>query len=106
MFFATRDNKEVEVFWLPYFMMTSDMKDCFLEDNEQEVKKVFRETIDGTFEHDLYIKPFNNQLEPDEMDTLQQRNDWWMMVVGTEVQYLRMLLIITLANCLVDIVKL
>ena len=66
MFLATRDNKEVEEFSLTYFLMTSDMKDCLLEDNEQGVKKVFRETMDGTLEHDLYIKPFNNQLEPDE----------------------------------------
>ena len=31
MFFATRDIKEVDEFWLTYFMMTTVMKDYFLE---------------------------------------------------------------------------
>ena len=53
-------------------MMTTNMKDYILEDNE-ELKKVFRDTMEGQFEHDLYIKSFNIQLGSYEMDTLQQR---------------------------------
>ena len=33
-FFATRDIKEMEEFWLTYFMMTTNMKDYSLEDKE------------------------------------------------------------------------
>ena len=44
MFFATRDNKEVEEFWLTYFMMTTNMQDYFIEDNEK-IRKIFRQTI-------------------------------------------------------------
>ena len=82
MFFATRDIKEVEDFWWTYFMMTTNMKDYFLKENEEEVRKIFRETMEGQFEHDLYNKSFSNHIESDEIDTLQQRIEWWMMVVG------------------------
>ena len=79
MFFATRDIKEVEEFWLTYFVMKTNMKVHSLEDNE-EIRKVFRDTMDGQFEHDLYNKCFSNQLESDETDTLQQRIKWWKTV--------------------------
>ena len=59
MFFATRDIKEVEDFWWTYFMMTTNMGDYFLKENE-EVRKVFRDTMEGQFEHDLYNKSFSN----------------------------------------------
>ena len=36
--------------------------------------------MEGQFEHDLYKTSFSNQLESDEIDTLQQRIDWWMLV--------------------------
>ena len=49
-------------------MMTTTKKDYILEDNE-ELRNVFGDTIEGQFEHDLYIKFFSNQLEPDEMTT-------------------------------------
>ena len=80
MFSATRDNKEVEEFWLTNFMRTIEMKDIFLEDNEEQDRKVFRVTMEGQFEHDLCNKPFSNQLESDETDTLEQRIKWWMTV--------------------------
>ena len=80
-FFATRDIKEVEEFWWTYFMMTTNMKDYFVKENEDEVRKVFRDTMEGQFEHDLYNKSFSNQIESDENDTLQQRIEWWMTVV-------------------------
>ena len=57
MFFATRDIKELKVFWLTYFMMTTNMKDYFIEDNE-EIRKVLRVKMEGQFEHDLSDKPF------------------------------------------------
>ena len=60
--------------------MTTNLKDYFLEDNE-ELGKVFRDTMGGQFEHDLYNKSFSNQLESDETDNLQQRIEWWMVVV-------------------------
>ena len=50
MFFATRDIKEEEDFWLTYFMMTTNMKDHFVKENESG----------------------------DENDTLQQRSEWWV----------------------------
>ena len=82
MFFATRDIKEVAKFWYTYFMMTTNMKDYFLRENEDEVRKVFRDTMEGQFEHDLYNKSFSNQFESgDENDTLQQRIEWWMTIV-------------------------
>ena len=46
MFFATRDIKKVEEFWWTYFMMTTNMKDYFLKENEDEVRKVFRDTME------------------------------------------------------------
>ena len=82
MFFGTRDIKEVEDFWWTYFMMTTNMKDYFVKENEDDVKKVFRDTMEGQFEHDLYNKSFSNQIESnDEIDTLQQRIEWCMTVV-------------------------
>ena len=81
MFFATRDIKEVEDFWWTYFMMTTNMKDYFLKENEDEVRKVFTDTMEGQFEHDLYNKSFSNQIDSDDNDTLQQRIEWWMTVV-------------------------
>ena len=82
MFFATRDIKEVEEFWWTYFMMTTNMRDYFVKENEDEVRKVFGDTLEGQFEHDLYNKSFSNQFESgDENDTLQQRIEWWMTVV-------------------------
>ena len=82
IFSATRDFKEVEEFWYTYFMMITNMKDYFLKENEDEVRKVFRDTMEGQFEHDLFNKPFSNQFESgDENDTLQQRIEWWMTIV-------------------------
>ena len=78
--YATRKLKEVQEFWLTYFMMTTNMKDYFLEDNE-EIRKVFRDTMEGQFEHDWYNNSFSKQLESGETDTLQQRIVWWMVVV-------------------------
>ena len=40
MFFAIRDIKEVEEFWLTYFMLTTNLKDYFLEENEGEARKI------------------------------------------------------------------
>ena len=81
MFFATRNIKEVEEFWYTYFM-TTNMKDYFVKENEDEVGKVFRDIMEGQFEHDLYNKSFSNQFESgDENVTLQQRIEWWMTVV-------------------------
>ena len=57
-------------------MMTTNMKDYFLVENEHEVRNVFRDTMEGQFEHHLYIKSFSNQIESDENDTLQQRIEW------------------------------
>ena len=81
MFFATSDIKEVYDFWWTYFMMTTIMKDHFLKENEDEVRKVFRDTMEGQFEHGLYNKSFSNQIESDETDNLQLRIEWWMTIV-------------------------
>ena len=80
MFYATRDNQEEEEFWLLYFMMTTNMKDCISEDNEK-FGKIFRDTMEGHFEHDFYNRSLSNQLESDETDTLQQRIECWIVVV-------------------------
>ena len=37
--------------------------------------------MEGQFEHDLYNKPFSNQLEPDDEFTSQQSIEWWMTIV-------------------------
>ena len=38
--------------------------------------------IEGQCEHDLYNKSLSDQIESDdEVDTLQQRIEWWMVVV-------------------------
>ena len=64
-------------------MMTTNMKDYFLKEKEDEVRKVFRDTMEGQFEHDLYNKSFSNQFDSgDENDTLQRRIEWWMTVVA------------------------
>ena len=72
MYFATREIKEVKDFWWIHFMMTANMKDYFLKKNEEEIRKVFRHTTEGQFEHGLFIKSFTNQLESDDEFTLQQ----------------------------------
>ena len=56
------------------------MNDYILEVNE-ELTKVFGDTMEGLFVHELYKKSFSNQLESDKTDTLQQRIERWMMVV-------------------------
>ena len=82
MFFATRDIKEVEEFWLIHFMMTTNMKDYIVENIEEALGKLSRDNMEGQFEHDLDNKSISNQLEiDDEVDTLQQRIEWWMVVV-------------------------
>ena len=59
MFSATGDIKEVEGFWLTCFLMTTNVKEYILEDNE-EFRKDFRGTMEGQFEHDLYNRFFSN----------------------------------------------
>ena len=61
--------------------MTTNMKDYFLEENEEEVRKVFEATTWGQFQNKWYNKLFSNQLESDETDTLEQRVKWWTVVV-------------------------
>ena len=64
-------------------MMTTNMKDYFLEENEEEVRRVFRDTMEGNFEHDLDNKSFSSQYEFDnDKFTLEQRIKWWMLNVG------------------------
>ena len=81
MIIATRDIKEVEEFWLTYFMMKINMKDYFPEENEEDIRRVFGVTMEGQFEHAVYNKLLCNQLESNETVTLQQRIKWWMVVV-------------------------
>ena len=52
VFFATIDIKVVEEFWLTYFLMTTNMKDYNLKDNE-ELRKTFTDSMEGQFEHNL-----------------------------------------------------
>ena len=80
MFSETRDIKEVGEFWLTYFMMTSNLENYFLEYNE-EIRKVFRGTMEGQLEHELYRKPCSNKLESDEVVALKQKIKWWRMIV-------------------------
>ena len=79
-FFATRDIKNLDEFLLTKFIITTNMKDCFSEDN-QEIRKDITDTMEGQFEHNLYNKFLNNQPESDETDTLLRRIEWCMMVV-------------------------
>ena len=51
------------------------MENYILEDNE-ELEKVFRDTMEGHFEDDFHSKSSSNQLESDERDSLQQRIEW------------------------------
>ena len=66
-FCATRDFKEVEECWLIYFLMTTNTRVYIIEDNE-EFRKVSRDTMKGQFQHDLYRKSFSILLESDETD--------------------------------------
>ena len=61
--------------------MTTNMKEYFPKENEEEVSKVFRDTMEGQFEHGFFNKTFSNQLESDDEFTLQQRIEWWMTIV-------------------------
>ena len=58
------------------------MEEYFLEKNEEEVRKVFRGTMESQFDQDFYNESFSNQLESEKTDILHQRSDWWMIVVG------------------------
>ena len=72
MFLATKDTKVVEDSWLNYFVLTTNMNDDIFKDNE-ELRKVYRDTMECQLEHELYIKFSNLQLQSDGTDTLQQR---------------------------------
>ena len=78
--FATRDIKEVDEFLVTYFMMVTNLHYYFRESEQFRIEFAVR--IEGKFKHNLYNKYFSNQLESDdEVDTLQQRIEWWMVVV-------------------------
>ena len=96
--YYSRDIKEIEDFLLIYFMMTPYIKDYISEDNE-DIRMVFIDTIEGQFEHDLYNKSSSNQLESDETDIVQQRIEWWMVVAGRGRPNLTMVMVIALPNC-------
>ena len=84
MFFATRKNSEVhevEEFWF-FSMMTTIMRGYITEDNE-ELRKLFRDTMEGQFEPEWCNKFFSNQLESDKTDSVQQKTEWWMVVVDS-----------------------
>ena len=79
MIFATRDIKEVDEFLITYFIVTN-LKYYFTD--SEEFRKEFRVMVQDQFEHDLCNKSFRSQFESDDaIDTLQQRNKWWMVVV-------------------------
>ena len=81
MIFATRHIEEVDEFLIKYYIMATNLN--FSINDSEDFRKEFRVMIEGHFEHDLYRKLFNNQIEPEEeTDTLQQRIKWWMMVVN------------------------
>ena len=63
--------------------MTTNMKDYIVENNEEDLRKLFRVTIEKQFVHSLYSKSFSYQVESDDddIDTLQQRIKWWMVVI-------------------------
>ena len=102
--FATRRFKEVEEFWITYFMMVTTLNDYVTD--SQGFKKVFRVNMECQSEHDLYNKSFSNQLEPDKMDILQQRIKRWMRLLIREVQNRTLFMNIALPKCLICIVKL
>ena len=80
MIFATKDGKEVDEFLITYFMMVTNLN-YYFTDSEEFIKDL-RVLIEGQFEHALYDESFSNQFESDdEIDTLQQRIKWWMVVV-------------------------
>ena len=62
-------------------MMTTNMKDYFFGEIEEKVRKIFEETIEGQFEHNLHNKSFSNQIDSEETYTWQQRFKWWLLVV-------------------------
>ena len=73
----------MEEFWVTFFMITTNIKDYILADTDK-IRKSFRVTMKDQFEHNLFINCFSSQLESDKTDTLQQRINWWMMVVDKE----------------------
>ena len=81
--FLQLDIKEVEEIWLTFFMITTNIKDYILADTD-EIRKSFRVTMKDQFEHILFIKCFSSQLESGKTHTLQQRSNWWMIVVDKE----------------------
>ena len=66
--------------------MTTNVKDYNVENNEDELRKYFRVTVEDQFEQNFYNKSFSNQLESDdvEVDFLQQRIKWWMAVIDRD----------------------
>ena len=61
--------------------MTTILKDYLLKEDAEELRKTFRVTMDGQFEHGFYNKSFSNQFESDDEFTLQQRIEWWMTII-------------------------
>ena len=54
MFFATRNIKEVEEFWLIYFTMTTTLKDYIPDCDEFRIE--FRDIMEGQFEQNFQKK--------------------------------------------------
>ena len=79
MILATRDIEEVDEFLITNFMVVTNLN-YFFEQSEG-FRKEIKVMIEGQFEHDLYNKIFNIQLESEERDTLQRIIEWWIMVV-------------------------
>ena len=65
------------------FYDDNKLENLYRKKIEDELRKLFRDTIEGQFEHDLYNEAFSNLLETDDdkNDTLQQIIKWWMVVV-------------------------
>ena len=78
--FATTDIEEVDEFLITNFMLVTNLNFYFTD--SEEFRKEVRVMIEVQFEHDLYKKSFSFQLKSDdEVDTLQQGIEWFMVVV-------------------------
>ena len=63
-------------------MMITNLNYYFTDSGE--FRKEFRVLKESQFEHELYNESFSNHIESDdEIDTLQQRINWWMVVVDS-----------------------
>ena len=80
MFFATEKFREVDEILETYITLTTNLNDYITGYNE--FRNDFGDYLAEQFEHDLYIKSFNEEVKFNERDILQKTIISWRTIVS------------------------